>query len=362
MENIRKRNGAIDFWKFVFALIIVQFHSSNFDVTKSCPFIGGAIAVEFYFIVSGFLMAESICKKNENEIVVGRDSKNFIFHKIRGLCPEIFIAWGIGYVVQHLALNHVTITMLIKDLISGIWDLFFLRESGLVGFRANPAAWYISAMILAMMILVPLFLKNRDVFLNVVAPILAVAILGYLSKTVGDLRGPTEWMGICYRGLPRAIGELCLGCLCWSCCQKIKQKSYTKLARVLFTVSEFSCYLGVIVWSYGHKGSQMDFVMLLLFAVGVTLTFSGQNLIAGSFNNPFIYFLGKISFSIYLAHNYWSHFLIRMYPKQSYAELYPKYVILVIITTTVIYWTAKMIRKIGPGVMTKCHEVFIQEK
>lgn len=356
----KSRNGAIDFWKFVFSIMVAQFHSSNLTKIKTTPFVGAAIAVEFFFLVSGYLMAASISRYKEDEIMVGRDSRKFMLHKIRGLCPEIFIAWGIGFVVQHIARENVTFASLVKDLMTGVWDMFFLRESGLEGFKANPAAWYISAMLLAMLVLVPLFLKNRDVFLNVWAPVLAIAALGYLCKNVGDLRGPTDWLGFCYKGWLRAVGELCMGVICWGICQKIRDVPYSRLAKLLLTLLELGCYLGVIAWSYSHKGSQMDFVMLLLFAVGVVVTFSGHSLLSSFFNKPLVYFLGKVSFPVYLSHNYWSHALVRMYPGQTYAQLYPKYVLAAVLTTVVIYLTAAGMRRIAPAFSAQCRRLLLE--
>lgn len=359
-KQIKTRNGAIDFWKFVFSIMVVQFHSSNLTKIKTTPFVGAAIAVEFFFLVSGYLMAASISRYQEEDIMVGRDSRKFMLHKIRGLCPEIFIAWGIGFVVQHIARKNVSLSSLVKDLMTGVWDMFFLRESGLEGFKANPAAWYISAMLLAMLVLVPLFLKNRDVFINVWAPILAIATLGYLSKNVGDLRGPTDWLGFCYKGVLRAVGELCMGVICWGICRKLKELPVSRLGKLLLTVLELGCYFGVILWSYEHKGSQMDFVMLLLFAVGVVVTFSGYSLLSSFFNKPLVYFLGKISFPVYLSHNYWSHALVRIYPGQTYAQLYPKYVIAAELTTVVIYLTAGGMRKIAPAFFGKCRKLLLE--
>lgn len=359
-KQTKTRNGAIDFWKFVFSIMVVQFHSSNLTKIKTTPFVGAAIAVEFFFLVSGYLMAASISRYEEADIKVGRDSRKFMLNKIKGLCPEIFIAWGIGFVVQHIARKNVSLSSLVKDLMTGVWDMFFLRESGLEGFKANPAAWYISAMLLAMLVLVPLFLKNRDVFLNVWAPILAIAALGYLSKNVGDLRGPTDWLGFCYKGFLRAVGELCMGVICWGICQKIMQVPYSRLGKLLLTILELGCYLGVILWSYQHKGSQMDFVMLLLFAAGIVVTFSGHSLLSSFFNKPLIYFLGKISFPVYLSHNYWSHALVRIYPGQTYAQLYPKYVLAFAVTTVVIYLAAEGMRKIAPAFFSQCRKLLLE--
>ncbi len=360
MENRKKRNGAIDFWKFVFSILIVQFHSTNLTKMKDdVKFIGGALAVEFFFLVSGYLMAASISRYKEEDIRPGRDSRNFLLHKIHGLCPEIFIAWFIGFGVQHIAKKNVTVTSIIKDFLFGIWDLFFLRESGLHTFVANPAAWYISAMLLAMLVLVPLFLKDRDLFINVWAPILAIGALGWLSKNVGNLRGPTDWLGFCYKGWLRAVGELCLGVICWGVCQKIREASYTTLAKALFGLLELFCYLGVLAWTYGHKGSQMDFVVLALFAVGVVVTFSGQSLFSSVFNNSLVYFLGRFSFPIFLSHNYWSHAFPRIYPDRAYAQLYPLYIIASLLTAAFIYVAAKGIRAIAPAFFSLCRRLFL---
>ena len=59
-----KKNGAIDFWKFAFSIMIVLFHSYYFANNEDgAIFREGRIAVEFFFIVSGFFMAKSAVSK-----------------------------------------------------------------------------------------------------------------------------------------------------------------------------------------------------------------------------------------------------------------------------------------------------------
>lgn len=49
----KKHNGIISFWKFMFSIMIVIFHSENLAFnTDYILFKDGAIAVEFFFIVS----------------------------------------------------------------------------------------------------------------------------------------------------------------------------------------------------------------------------------------------------------------------------------------------------------------------
>ena len=51
-----KRNGKIEFLRFLFSLIIVVHHSRMFLGDEISPFLGGSLAVEFFFFVSGYLM------------------------------------------------------------------------------------------------------------------------------------------------------------------------------------------------------------------------------------------------------------------------------------------------------------------
>ncbi len=66
-----KRNGTIDFFKFIFTLIIIIYHSFSFVSRKTAYFKGGYVFVAYFFIVSGLLMAKSLCKQNENEKLLG---------------------------------------------------------------------------------------------------------------------------------------------------------------------------------------------------------------------------------------------------------------------------------------------------
>ena len=68
-----KRNGAVDFWKFVFSVVIMCFHSLYFAGSEKYIFYDGANMVEYFFLVSGFLMASSIMK-NTTKSEIGRAS------------------------------------------------------------------------------------------------------------------------------------------------------------------------------------------------------------------------------------------------------------------------------------------------
>ena len=52
-----KRNYTLDFLKFVFAVIVMLFHSNSLTNDRGqMIFLNGRIGVEFFFLVSGCLM------------------------------------------------------------------------------------------------------------------------------------------------------------------------------------------------------------------------------------------------------------------------------------------------------------------
>ena len=226
----KKRNGAIDFWKITMCLIVVIFHSKNITTNDDSFLIGGSIGVEFFFIVSGYLMAKSAEKRYDNQLNTGKDSINFIFGKIKNLFPEILIAYIIGFFVEHLNENF-TNKELIKDFISSIWELLFLNDSGLMGFRANAVVWYISSMLISMLILYPLLRKYKNTFLMIMAPLITIFIYGIMYQNLQSLRAPHYWNGFVYKGLLRALAAISLGCICYLLVRFIKNIIIQKFRR-----------------------------------------------------------------------------------------------------------------------------------
>ncbi|HCA56040.1 MAG TPA: hypothetical protein DEO95_11320, partial [Ruminococcaceae bacterium] len=74
------RNGKIDLLKFLFSIMVIIFHFGkglyNYDL-----FTKGYIAVEFFFITSGFLFAKSLAKYPYQKDTFFKDSTLFMKRK-----------------------------------------------------------------------------------------------------------------------------------------------------------------------------------------------------------------------------------------------------------------------------------------
>ena len=175
MEKVKaqKRNGELDFFKLLFCIVVISFHSGYFIQSENGYFKGGSIAVDFFFVVSGVMMARNAAKKAYEENL-GIDTFEFMKKKILRFMPDIYVAWVIAFVVKHW--HFVSWKQVVKDLFASIWELLFLTNTGIVGYSpndasylSNDATWYISAMILSMLLLWPLLRKYKENFFRIEA-------------------------------------------------------------------------------------------------------------------------------------------------------------------------------------------------
>ena len=69
-QKHNSRNGLLELYRFVFALW-VMYHHGFFFWPKSTYFFNGYIAVEFFFILSGFFMIKAFEKEKDNSFWKG---------------------------------------------------------------------------------------------------------------------------------------------------------------------------------------------------------------------------------------------------------------------------------------------------
>lgn len=311
------RNGIVDFMRFVFCLVIVICHSRNLGGTPEIALFAecGYIGVEFFFLVSCFRMAQSAMRKQDtNCTALGVETVHFLWNKIKPILPFYSFAIICSYTRTIIA-NDFTLFEALENLMIGIWDAAFLRMSGIQTYSIVRATWYLSAMFLGMLILYPMLRKWKETFTHIIAPLIAIFFLGYLSQTYRNLDQYSGNYNLVYSGMLRALAELSLGCVCYVVYQKFQSVQLTTFSRVLVTLVQLLGYAGVIYCATDLPAKQFDFVMLLCLAVCVPLSFSGQGIAAPLFSHKIFPYLGKLSLVIYLNHMWIKDSIVIIFPK-----------------------------------------------
>ena len=303
MSNTKTRNGAIDLMRLVFCIGILFRHvvaalpdGTSFILPRS------ALSVEFFFLVSGYLMVVSAKRylSAGPKLSVGMATAGYMKKKVNSLMPVAVIAPILSFVVMQCT-KGVTPVVFIKKALLEIWRPLLLVEAG---FGATNEIWYLSAMLLVMLALYPVLIKHFDLFVRVIAPLTGVFTIGWLYANEGSLLGPSEYLGgLVYKGLIRALGEICLGAALYPAVQCLQKPELTKLAKCLITLFECGCFAFTVLLM-GQNEGRYDFVALLLTVCLVTFLFSHQGILSDALDNGFCAFCGKFSLYLYLCNNW----------------------------------------------------------
>ena len=331
---LKKQNYYIDFLRFIFSLIIVFYHSWIFKGVFHTGFFNrGYYAVDFYFIVTGYLFFDSICrkygKKSVKDSELGKVTLRFLFDKIKGLLPYIGLSIILGLIftrIRDLSFN----SLLSDNVVCEVLQLSFLVGK----YSINTPLWYISVMIIVLFILFPLLVKYRDNYVYFIAFPLVLFVIGLTNYLGININSPSEVKFIFINGFYKGLIFINLGIISYSISKWFESLKLQKNVRIILTVLETLGYLFLILAMHYHLCD--GYVFGLGFMILVSLTFSGQTLVSGIFKSNFWKKLGKFGFVLYL-NNYYFIYFIKTYYNYSYNNLVIIYLIHVFIISVLSY-------------------------
>ena len=311
----RSRNGTIDFLRFLCCVIIVICHASEISlISKEHQFISrGSLCVEFFFIVSGYLM---VCSADKRRSVpgltdkVGTATSSYILIKVKSLMPNLAVAYVLAMAAICLSRYGLSLRLSLRFFAGEIYKPILFSTGG---FGSMSEIWYICFMLLVMMVLYPILIKHFDLFIRVIAPLIAVFLLGWIAATQNSLVNPVKYLGYFHKGLVRAFGEIALGASLYPLISYIKKKKLAPSAKIEITVLQV-IFWGGAVFLMTLNDKYYDFFVLLLITLAVVLAFSHQGFLANKMDNRINGMLGKLSLTVYLSHRWIAVTLGNLYP------------------------------------------------
>ncbi|WP_419822128.1 acyltransferase family protein [Anoxybacterium hadale] len=334
------RNYAIDFLRFIFSIIVVMTHTNGLRPPdkNSYPFVGGYLAVEFFLILSGFFMMQSIYSSDDkvDKENYGRQSLEFIFMKMKPIFP--YYIWSLlSYLAVYNFLNSFSSYEFLKNITYSFFELFMLQMTGISQVVYNAPTWYLSALLLSMPVLYYLGLKNKDFLIYIFAPVFVILIYGFFSQSFGQMDVWNNYILVAKAGVLRGIAGLCVGIVCYSIYLKISKLKFSKRQRLIMTILEILGYLAVIIILFMKGHSRLDFILIFAIAALILITLSGQSYTQGFLNNRVSYWLGQFSIPLYLTH--WTiRFVVpKVFDQGSYWEWMPIYLVLSMVYAGVVF-------------------------
>ena len=322
--KVNNRNGFIEFCRFVFALCVVSHHSIFFEGHGHIPFIGGYIACEFFFILSGFLMAGSISKEENSE----ESSVLFAVKKIKKIYPYFFVAWITSFIIYHFINGSLQISNVLIDLLRGLPQLFLLSMAGLSGGNLGfydyvGTGWYSSAYLISILVLYPIMKKCKkiDFWCGSIAPLVTLIGYGYIGYHYGFMGVVNERIPIAYLGCVRALAGISLGCFCYFLVVQCKKYKTTVAGKHIFGGIQLLLLVISLLLMEKYEGFN-DIIQLFVFATLIVVTFGFDTYVNELFKNKLSYSLGQFSMVIFVTQS-----LAYMYPILKYPTDWKMYYI-----------------------------------
>jgi peptidoglycan/LPS O-acetylase OafA/YrhL len=275
------KSSQIEFWRIVFTIGVALLHFGYIN--------GFYIAVDFFFMLTGFLSYRSINAHRDNIT-----SFSFFTKKVKRLWTQYFISF-IAMMIYHIWVIGYELTCnLVADTAIEMSFLHILLPAETV---LNGISWYISAMLVLLPFLAYFLIHHERVFSMAIAPAVALCAYGYLLCGWGHVDFGLVWVGWINGGLIRAAGGLSAGVCLYYIAVRIPEIKRPNLVSVI----ELLIGAFVIVWSCFVRQTRMDLVEVLLLGVLIVLSFKNTDgWLAKATSNRVINYLGKISCSIYL--------------------------------------------------------------
>lgn len=301
-----KRNGKIELMRFVFCILIILYHIHNridVPVAEGWSFFKeGLIGVEFFFLVSGFLMAKS-AKKQYDTPHLTSSTVTFMKKKLMGILPYHIVTFLIAMVAYYIVRPVANFEAGAKRFFLMMPNFFLIQKTGIPKHEILTAEWYLSAMLICMLVIYPILVRGKSFFTKIVCPLFSVLLIGYMSHIDGYLQGTSNWVygGSLPKSLARAGAELCFGIFCYEACEKIKSLNLSKADRVWLTILEDACYILVVIYTFTNWSRGYEAHSFYLLAIAITLSFSNVTYGGKKLQNKFVFYLGKMSLPIYLA-------------------------------------------------------------
>lgn len=304
------RNGKIDLLRFIFALFIMMLHSGYnpelrlFGITLKLGTNGG-FAVIFFFILSGYFLAKTVDEHSGDGVDIGKSTIAFMKKKYL-----YYFKWYIVAFIMRVVLDAFKVDI-ISVFISCVYSIPNLLLLGSLGFSSDKssigyyvgASWYISTLFISQFILYPLMKYNYKKYIRLFAPCVFLAALYLYMRGMGD-------------SFAQSFTAMSFGSLIYEFTEQTRDIKLKKGISFLLKLIEVFLYSAIVIYmSMEYLGNSLITMMFVTgFAIMLSCNKWGGRT-KSIFDKKFFFFLGKLSFPLYLLHIQvfkWLDFIVDM--------------------------------------------------
>lgn len=278
------KNNSIVIWRIFFAYVIMAYHFFNAYGMGSSLY----LATDFFFIVSGWLLARDV-QKNKYE-----NAWEMLVKKVKKYYPHYIFSLIVGYIV--LKVFYVDFGMNYKMIMP---EITMTQMAGLnINKMVNVPTWYISVLLICSYFIYYLLQNHKRFYLQFGVPLILIVIgtwffrnCGYLShSSLGDVTTGIYWN----QPLMLGLMVMSIGVLLYELQNK---RMFAWGGRTLEAILFVGCMIGAVF----YRKTAYDFLAIIIIVIGVAHAFSdGECKLA---QNKVVQYFSRLSYPLYLNHN-----------------------------------------------------------
>ncbi len=293
------RYSALDSWRGICALFVVMYHFPLHGNLRDLDFFrGGFLFVDFFFVLSGFVVTEAYGSRltNLNEL------RNFIVRRFARVWPLHFAILMIYLAIEltrFLVIHFSSYTTKTSNVFEGsrsiasfLGNLFMVHSMGLFDTLTwNSPSWSISGEFWVYICFAFLLLWSKSHFFTLSALMASLAFLLLTQVPIDSIDTTYQY------GFVRCIFGFFAGVLVWKVRSRWQHKQLPKP-----WIMEALTMLGIYVFVSFHHYGPLSFLSPLVFACAVFIFSFEQGPIAQFLQRGLFPKLATWSYSIYLIH------------------------------------------------------------
>lgn len=326
------KNRQIQFWRIVFTYIIAFYHLKNAYKNYASWY----IAVEFFFMVSGYLLANKIATLKALGGLQEVPAWKYTWSKYKKYMPHCIYSFFVAFVINGVYQGW-NFGGWISELVKHIPEILLVHMGGLnLGndYPYNSPTWYLSVLLLVGYFTWYFMSKTEKIYVDLICPLSILLIYPYLYRTygfIGEHWGTDNF--ILNAALLRGVADINLGILSY----KIVKNVCIHNKRRAELVSDICFILGGVVIPTMFYKSTYDFLFLFLIYIGVTTGFIAQEAKTLPFESKLIEKWAAITPAIYLNHKVFRSVFYKLWPTLDW-KIYILWFVFITIYSVFTYW------------------------
>lgn len=327
-----KISSSIDIVKFLLAIQIMICHAGI--IFGAYGIDSAFIYVEWFYIFMGYTLANRILAEGDRYNTF-HTSCEIIKSRVLNILPYYFISSTIALLMKLRVSEFVIEESWAVHKI--IFEYLLLSMAALPVTNLTDVSWFLSAMVLATIILVPLGVKYKHKFFRC-SIIIFMLIYYYFFITDGYIYNPSKWTPFGYKGLLRAVGSISLGLFGYEIGLLFKDKFKNYVLESIIIIFSYLVIFYIVIYKPDEK---LFFLFPIIFMLLIIMQMQSKRFIIPDCSVTRV--LSKLSIVIYLNHLY-VFFCINRLSKASASYKFRIAIAACLIISVFVYITVDLIK------------------